>query len=73
MPHDRYGANGEARGEACITRGRKPAAIAIAIVSATDRAFPSTLGGYFHGMVSRDWVTRAPNSHRPGRAERGMR
>jgi replication initiation protein RepC len=39
-------------GEACVTMGRKEAAIAIAIVSTKDpEHFRTTAGGYFHGMV----------------------
>ena len=41
-------------GEACVTMGREPAAIAVAIVSAKPAEhFRSTPGGYFHGMVAK--------------------
>ena len=41
-------------GDACLTMGREQAAIAIAMVSAKPPAhFRSSLGGYFHGMVSK--------------------
>ncbi len=41
-------------GEACVTMGREPAAIALAIVSAKPEGhFTSSPGGYFFGMVAK--------------------
>src|SRR5690348_18004728 len=38
----------------CLTMGREPAAVALAIVSARDEEhFRTSPGGYFHGMVDK--------------------
>ena len=41
-------------GEACVTMGRKSAAVAVAVVSTKHPAhFTGSPGGYFHGMVAK--------------------
>jgi replication initiation protein RepC len=41
-------------GDACLTMGRELAAVALAIVSTKDEEhFPTSPGGYFHGMVDK--------------------